>query len=120
MTSNNFQTQVVDSTDVWLVAFYAPWCGHCKALSPEWESAADQLLKEGVMVGAVDATQEQQLGGQFGVKGFPTIKWWPGGKKKGGAAGAQDYQGGRTARDIVAFGMAENDRSGVPRVRAAV
>ena len=41
-----------------MVEFYAPWCGHCKSLAPEWEKAA-KALKGIVNVGAVDMTQHQ-------------------------------------------------------------
>lgn len=43
LTENNFKEMVLDSDEMWLVEFFAPWCGHCKKLEPEWESAAGQL-----------------------------------------------------------------------------
>jgi len=45
------------SDSLWLVEFYAPWCGHCKSLAPSWELAAKQL-KGVVKVGAVDMTTD--------------------------------------------------------------
>ena len=61
------RVQVLDSKDMWLVEFYAPWCGHCKKLAPEWASAAT-TLKGKVKLGAVDATQFQDLAGRYGVR----------------------------------------------------
>lgn len=62
LTKDNFLKNVVESDDLWFVEFYAPWCGHCKKLTPEWEKAA-KALKGVVKVGAVDATIEKELGG---------------------------------------------------------
>ena len=56
-----------------MVEFFAPWCGHCKHLAPEWAAAADRLAGEVKMV-AVDATIATAVAARFGVKGFPTIK----------------------------------------------
>ena len=63
-----------------MVEFYAPWCGHCKNLAPEWESAAKTLseakLDPPITLANVDATEEDNkpLATKYGVKGFPTIK----------------------------------------------
>ena len=73
LNPTNFQHKVIQSDSVWLVEFYAPWCGHCQSLAPAWKKAAT-ALKGVVNVGAVDADSHKQLAGQYGVTGFPTIK----------------------------------------------
>ena len=55
LTDENFDKLVMDSEDMWLVEFFAPWCGHCKNLAPQWASAATEL-KGKVKLGALDAT----------------------------------------------------------------
>lgn len=100
LTSDNFEEQVLNSQDAWMVEFYAPWCGHCKNLAPEWASAAESLNGD-VKFGAVDATVHGDLAQRFGVRGYPTIKTFAAGPKKGDSSG-KDYQGGRTASDLVA------------------
>merc|ERR1711871_1244742 len=74
LDDDNFEEQVMDSNDMWMVAFTAPWCGHCKNLMPHWEKASGEL-KGKVHVGQVDATANQGLASQYGVQGYPTIKW---------------------------------------------
>jgi len=98
LTESNFKKLVLESDDMWLVEFFAPWCGHCKNLEPHWKKAAGEL-KGKVKLGAVDATVHQGLAGQYGVQGYPTIKYFPAGTKRN----AEEYDGGRTADDIVAW-----------------
>ncbi|KAK2180538.1 hypothetical protein NP493_439g04066 [Ridgeia piscesae] len=100
LTDSNFNELVLESNDLWLVEFFAPWCGHCKNLAPEWARAASEL-KGKVKLGALDATVHTVMAGRYGIRGFPTIKMFPSGKKDG----AEDYEGGRTSSDIVSFAL---------------
>jgi len=84
-----------------MVEFYAPWCGHCKALEPEWNQAAADL-KGKVKFAKVDATEEKNIAQQFGVSGYPTIKYFDYGDKSS-SRDAKDYSGQRTASDLKAF-----------------
>ncbi|XP_067623358.1 protein disulfide-isomerase A6 homolog [Eurosta solidaginis] len=102
LTDDNFDKLVLESDDVWLVEFFAPWCGHCKNLAPEWAKAAKEL-KGKVKLGALDATVHQSKASEYNVRGYPTIKFFPAGKKS--SSDAQDYSGGRTASDIVSFAL---------------
>uniref|UniRef100_A0A8C3FFG1 protein disulfide-isomerase n=1 Tax=Chrysemys picta bellii TaxID=8478 RepID=A0A8C3FFG1_CHRPI len=59
-----------------LVEFYAPWCGHCQALAPEFTRAAGILKNDsaGLRLAKVDAMEETDLSAEFGVTGYPVLK----------------------------------------------
>ncbi|XP_074106915.1 protein disulfide isomerase [Cotesia typhae] len=99
ITKDNFEQAVKDHPYV-LIEFYAPWCGHCKALAPEYIKAAKALEENNsnVKLGKVDATIESQLAEDNGVRGYPTLKFYRNGV-------AIDYTGGRQADEIVAWLM---------------
>lgn len=83
LTPSNFRDKVVSSNSLWIVEFYAPWCGHCQSLKPEYEKAATNL-KGIVSLGAVDCDDKSNgpLCQQYGIQGFPTIKVFDAGKSK--------------------------------------
>lgn len=97
LTESTFDDFIADNERV-LVEFYAPWCGHCKNLAPEYKKAADQLADAGheTKLADVDATEAKKLASRFSVQGFPTLKYFVNGK-------ASDYGGGRTADTIVSW-----------------
>ncbi|CDJ56301.1 thioredoxin, putative [Eimeria maxima] len=103
LKDTNFEKLVMqDEDNVWFVEFYAPWCGHCKALAPIWEEVATQL-KGKVKVAKVDSTTEQMLATKFEIQAFPTLKLFPVGPKS--TSVVKEYEGPRTADEIVKFAM---------------
>jgi len=90
LTESNFNEKT--TSGVWLVEFFAPWCGHCKSLAPVWEKLASEV-KGDIHVGNVDCTVQKALCPKFGVKGYPTIKLLRDGK----------YFDYASARNIEAF-----------------
>jgi len=81
-----------------LLELYAPWCGHCKKLAPEYSRASATLKGSPISVslGKTDATENKKLADKFGVQGFPTLKFYADGNWI-------DYTGGRTDKDIIAW-----------------
>ncbi|XP_053715667.1 protein disulfide-isomerase A4 isoform X1 [Synchiropus splendidus] len=95
LTEKNFD-EVVNDADIILVEFYAPWCGHCKRLAPEYEKAAQDLSQRTppIPLAKVDATTENELATRFEVTGYPTLKIFRKGK-------VFDYNGPRERFGIV-------------------
>jgi len=97
LTDDNFDGEIAKHEHL-LVEFYAPWCGHCKKLAPEYAAAA-KILGEKTppqYVAKVDTTVQEKLGKRFDIKGFPTLKWFVNGKD-------EEYTGGRTTDTIVSW-----------------
>jgi protein disulfide-isomerase A6 len=108
LDSSNFDRVVKDADKDVLVEFYAPWCGHCKKLAPEWEKAATAFRNEKhVVVAKVDCDTHKDVGSKYGIQGFPTIKFFPRSNKAG-----EDYNAGRDADAIVAY---LNEKAGTHR-----
>lgn len=98
LTNDNFDS-VVNGDKFAFVEFYAPWCGHCKALAPTYEKLGKAFAKaDDVIIAKVDADGDKTLGSRFGVSGFPTIKYFP-----KGSTSAEEYSGGREIEQLVSF-----------------
>ncbi|KAA1069653.1 protein disulfide-isomerase precursor [Puccinia graminis f. sp. tritici] len=95
LTSENFAT-VVTPAPLILVEFMAPWCGHCKALMPEYKRAATLLKKEGIPVAKADCTEQSELCAKHEIQGYPTLKIFSNGV-------ASEYKGPRKAEGIVSY-----------------
>ncbi|KAH9660829.1 protein disulfide isomerase-like 1-4 [Citrus sinensis] len=97
LKERNF-SDVIENNKFVMVEFYAPWCGHCQALAPEYAAAATELksANESVVLAKVDATEENELAHEYDVQGFPTIYFFVDGQHKA-------YNGGRTKDAIVTW-----------------
>ncbi|KAJ7973285.1 putative Protein disulfide isomerase [Quillaja saponaria] len=108
LTSDNFDEVVLDKSKDVLVEFYAPWCGHCKALAPTYEKVARAFkLEEHVVIANIDADKYKDLAEKYGVSGYPTLKFFPKRNKDG-----EEHDGGRDLDDFVTF---INEKSGTSR-----
>ncbi|KAG5300839.1 disulfide isomerase [Histoplasma ohiense] len=110
LTDATFAKAIGGENDV-LVAFTAPWCGHCKALAPIWEKLANDFqLEPHVTIAKVDADAEnsRRTAELFDIRSYPTIKFFPRGSND-----PVDYAGGRSEEDFVVY---LNEKSGTHRV----
>lgn len=94
----NFDDVVINNGKDTLVEFYAPWCGHCKKLTPVFEELGTKLSGEEVAIVKMDATAND-VPPLFEVRGFPTLFWLPKGEK----SKPVKYEGGREVDDFVKY-----------------
>lgn len=95
MSEKNFNV-ILDSSELALVKFFAPWCGHCQKLAPEYEAAAISLKGKAVL-GEVDCTKDQPLCEAHGISGFPTLLLFRYGEL------LSKFSGPRTTKGLVNF-----------------
>lgn len=97
LTSSSFKREVLDIDKPTMVAFTAPWCGHCQKLVPEFEKAAKAV--DGVTKFAnldCDDEKNKSICGKYEIKGFPTLKMFPPTKKRL----PKDYRGERNGKSM--------------------
>lgn len=97
LDDKNFDS-AISSFDFILVDFYAPWCGHCKKLSPELDVAAPKLagLNKPIVVAKINADKYTRLAAKYDIDGYPTLKMFMHGVPI-------DYNGPRKADLLVRY-----------------
>lgn len=95
LTDSTIEDALKENSHI-LIEFYAPWCGHCKRLAPEYEKAADLLKESGVAarIAKVDSTVEKNAAAAYSIRGYPTLLYFENGQM------VEKYSGGRTADEI--------------------
>ena len=107
VVAKNYQDVVIDNEKDVLLEFYAPWCGHCKALSPKYDELAGMFKahSDKIVIAKVDATLNDV---PDEIQGFPTIKLFKAGSKDAPV----DYSGSRTVEDLANF-IRDNGSHGI-------
>ncbi|RQM06990.1 hypothetical protein DH86_00000132 [Scytalidium sp. 3C] len=109
IVAKNYDEIVLDDSKDVLVEFYAPWCGHCKALAPKYDILGNLYKENGlsdkVTIAKVDATNNDV---PDEIQGFPTIKLF----KAGDKSNPVTYSGSRSIEDLIKF-IKENGKHGV-------
>lgn len=95
LTPANFDSTVKPES-LMLVEFFAPWCGHCKALAPHYEEAATSLKEKNIKLAKVNCVDEADFCQSNGVQGYPTLRIYRNGEHT-------DYNGPRKADGIISY-----------------
>lgn len=102
---NNFEFFDTNSDEPCLTLFYAPWCGHCKRVMPEWDKLTNMKSVNSsgkkVKIIKVNCDENKDLATKHGINGFPTIKYFPNGMSS--HDNSKPYSGERTLSEFSRF-----------------
>lgn len=79
LDADNLESTIYESDETWLLELYAPWCGHCKTLRPEWAKLATKM-KGIAKVAKIDASIHRKFDSVYGLKGYPHVVLIPAGR----------------------------------------
>ncbi|VDO09556.1 unnamed protein product [Brugia timori] len=107
--ATNIPSQVIELNDkflqvkndgLWFVDFYAPWCAHCKRLTPVWEQVGHALADRQslVRVAKLDCTRYTNTASALNIRGYPTIIFFRNGRE-------MVYEGERKKEAIIDFAI---------------
>ncbi len=93
LSANSFEQEVLQTKELVLLDFWAPWCTPCKMLAPELEEIS-QEYEEKVKVCKLNVEENQALAASYQILSIPTILFFKGGRTVGQLTGV------RAASDI--------------------
>jgi len=79
-----------------MIKFYQSWCGHCIRMKPDWDKLSKEETSNSLFIADVNCGDQESLCEEEAVHGYPTIKYYIGGK-------SELYQGGRGYDDLKQF-----------------
>jgi len=98
IVGKNFKDIAFNDDKHVFIEFYAPWCGHCKQLTPVWDKLGEHFKdRDDVVIAKSDATANEFS--EVAVQGFPTLKFFA----KGAGTTITDYNGGRDIDSLIKF-----------------
>ena len=89
LSQTNFDEVIVNSDIPVIVDFWAPWCGPCQMMGPNFEKSATKFPLKTLFV-KVNTENEQNLGARFGIRSIPTLMIFKNGKEVHRVSGALD------------------------------